>query len=217
MRIDHLMFAAADLNRGSDALESLFGVRPVPGGAHPGLGTCNALLGLEDGCYLELIAPHPDGTPPSSFGAALQALPAPALVTFAAASDDLAGVAATLTKHGCRSRGPIPTQRRTPVGDLLAWELLFARDHGFGSLCPFFIDWGHCRHPAADLTPVARLAELRLASPLAGPLDDLMRALDVAVGVEAAAAPSLRAVLRLPSGSEVTLESSPDTTALRFG
>ncbi len=217
MRIDHLMFAAADLDQGSDTLERLLGARPVPGGSHPRLGTRNALLGLGDGCYLELIAPQPDGIPDASFGAALLALAAPALVTFAVASRDLAGVAATLAQQGCSARGPIPTQRRTPDGDLLAWELLFPREHGFDSLCPFFIDWGSCRHPSADLPPVARLAELRLGSPLAGPLGELMDALDLPVRVEAAAAPCLSAALELPSGGLVLLESSERSVGLRFG
>ena len=44
--VDHLMWGAADLAEGMAEIRRLFEADPVPGGAHPGLGTCNALLGL---------------------------------------------------------------------------------------------------------------------------------------------------------------------------
>jgi hypothetical protein len=50
--IDHLMWAVPDLVAGVDRLESLTGVRAASGGAHPGMGTANALLGLGPGVYL---------------------------------------------------------------------------------------------------------------------------------------------------------------------
>src|SRR5262245_57770287 len=89
-RVDHLVYATPDLSRGVEEIEKLLGVRPTPGGQHPGRGTRNALVALGPTSYLEIVGPDPDQPPPKeprAFG--LDALAAPRLVGWAANTSDL--------------------------------------------------------------------------------------------------------------------------------
>mgnify|MGYP002652444142 CR=1 FL=1 len=66
---DHLVIAVPDLAESVEQCEAVLGIRPVPGGVHPGLGTANVLLGLDIGgtrarrAYLEILGPDPDQDP----------------------------------------------------------------------------------------------------------------------------------------------------------
>jgi catechol 2,3-dioxygenase-like lactoylglutathione lyase family enzyme len=60
MKLDHITFAAKDLEQGRQfALES-FGIEVPTGGVHPLMGTHNLLTRIDDGCFLEIIACHPE-------------------------------------------------------------------------------------------------------------------------------------------------------------
>ena len=84
-RIDHLVYATPDLAAGVERVEKLLGVRAVPGGQHPGAGTRNALIGLGDQVYLEIIGPDPDQPkPPRARRFGIDELKSPRLVTWAA-------------------------------------------------------------------------------------------------------------------------------------
>lgn len=60
--MDHLVFAAPDLEVGVRHVEDLFGMQMSPGGRHHGFGTHNRLLGLGPDCYMEVVAIDP-GSP----------------------------------------------------------------------------------------------------------------------------------------------------------
>ncbi|MEL7133528.1 MAG: VOC family protein, partial [Pseudomonadota bacterium] len=59
MIFDHLVVGATDLDAARAHVEDALGVAMQPGGAHAVFQTHNALLGLEDGIYIEAIAPNP--------------------------------------------------------------------------------------------------------------------------------------------------------------
>jgi hypothetical protein len=215
LAIDHLMWGAPDLALGMADAQKLFGIEPVPGGAHSGLGTRNALLGLGDAVYLEIIAPDLDQDLRGTLGERFQKLDACALVTWAARCNDLPNLASSSAAQGLKVRGPRRTQRRTPSGDLLEWELLFLGGHEFPGLIPFFIDWLGSPHPAAQNPRGGELLELVLRSPRHEEVAALLGGLGISLRVEPAAAPELEA--RIQVGSEViALTSSPQTQGFSF-
>ena len=206
--LDHLVLASASLERGSAWLEDLLGVGPGGGGAHPGWGTHNRLLRLDQGAYLELIAPDPGQGPPARprlFGLddpALRALIAerPRLIHYVMRTGDLAaaralldydpGVAEAISRGSLNWRLTVPPDGRRPEAGVL----------------PSLIDWGATPHPARAL-PDSGLELLSLA--VIAPAAVLARA-SAALGAhrispETGKRPRLRARLRGPAGT-VTLD-----------
>jgi hypothetical protein len=139
--VDHLVYAAADLEVGRDKIEQLLGVRPVLGGRHPQYGTHNALLSLGPATYLEIIAPDPELDVPERgvlFGA--DGVREPRLVTWALRSESIDDSAASASSAGV----------------------------GLGSLdgaVPFLISWGATPHPAGAAPRAGELVGLRIEHP----------------------------------------------------
>lgn len=161
MTLDHLVYATPDLEESVRLLAKLTGVRPVEGGAHPGLGTRNHLLGLGELRYLEIIGPDPEqGEPerPRPFG--IDELTEPRLAAWAVRAADIEARVARARTLGY-DPGPIePLSRRTPDGELLRWRLTYPYD----TVVPFLIDWGRTPHPARHL-PSVPLTSLAAAHP----------------------------------------------------
>ena len=109
--IDHFMYGVPSIEQGMQWAEQSFGVAPLYGGEHVGMGTCNALLSLGD-TYLELIAPDPAQQVAGGLGEKVAALSEPGLITWAARGD-LAQIAQVLNKCGVDTSGPSRTQRKT--------------------------------------------------------------------------------------------------------
>src|SRR5437016_13889505 len=63
--VDHILLPVADLDAGAQRLYEQYGLKGIPGGRHPGVGTANVIvpLGLQ---YLELIAVVAQGEAASS-------------------------------------------------------------------------------------------------------------------------------------------------------
>ncbi|MBH0619342.1 VOC family protein, partial [Salmonella enterica] len=137
---DHLLWAAPDLDDGIGVPAAATGVTPVPGGAHPGFGTRNALLSLGSS-YLEVISPDPAQDLAGNRGGRIAGLPRPGLLTFAVRTPDLAGFAAAARAAGLSVGEPVAMSRRRPDGLLLAWAVQHASSDAHLDLVPFAIDW----------------------------------------------------------------------------
>ena len=132
MRIDHVIYAAADLAEATGRLEALLELPAVGGGRHDGLGTHNRIIPLGGG-FLEVLAvADPDEAAGSPLGSALQARIASigeGLMGWAVAVDDVEALARAngleLTTIGRQGM----TARLTGVAEAMAEPML-----------PFFIE-----------------------------------------------------------------------------
>jgi hypothetical protein len=205
--IDHIVYAAVDLDAAVEDVARRFGVRPAPGGRHVGVGTRNYLLSLSEGTYLELIGPDPTQTMPT--GAAL-----PFGIHELQGPPRLAGFAITAGRGGggdgidtivarARAAGYDPgnvhdMQRATPDGGLLSWRLTLGRSHD--GLVPFVIDWLDSPHPSTTTPTGATLVALRAEHPDPASVIAAHQALGWAMDVSRGPAPALIATIETPNG-----------------
>lgn len=199
--IDHLVYGTPDVESTVAEIEHLTGVRAAPGGRHPGRGTHNALLGLGQGRYLEIIGPDPEQSglgSPLPFG--LDHLSRPRLVTWAAKAPDLEDRTESARAAGYDPGEILPRSRVTPDGRTLKWRLTsLGLDHP-DWLVPFLIDWQRSPHPS-DSTPAGlTLVELRATHPEPERIRKVLEALGVELPVTRGPGVSLLARLDTPRG-----------------
>src|SRR5262247_2147181 len=200
-RVDHLVYAAPDLNRGVEEIEKLLGVRATPGGQHPGRGTRNALIALGPATYLEIIAPDPEQPPPETprpFG--IDGLKKSRLVTWVAKGVDLERLRDEAARKGARLGEVISGSRRRPDGVLLSWRYTDPKTVLADGLVPFFIDWGQSPHPAQTAAAGGSLVALRAEHPDAQRVQRLLREFGLDLPVQSGAKPALIATIDSLSG-----------------
>jgi len=206
--VDHLLLGAADLDRGVEWVENLTGVRAMPAGSHPGVGTRNALAALGGRRYLEIIAPDPIQTT-YAFPVDVRGLNEPRLVTWAVTTTNLEELLSIARASGYAPSGPHPGARTRLDGKVLRWKLVrlqnpFDRD-GIQPF-PFFIDWAEdSAHPSTDSPTGCELASLTLGHPDAAPLAGALRRFGIEADVKQSPRATLIAILRTPKG-EVALK-----------
>ncbi|WP_425145468.1 VOC family protein [Deinococcus sp.] len=201
--LDHLVFAAADLELGRAELERRLGVPLEPGGEHLRYGTHNALLGLGE-AYLEVLAVNPAAPAPpfprwfeldtpqmrSRLAAGPQLIhwvcQVPYLDAALRLSTEAQGEAVRLSRGQSRWQLSVPPDGSLPLGGVL----------------PSLIEW-------ESLSPTARLPErgvrlmrLHLSTPDPARLHAALEtlgfsgtALDITAGP-----PRIEATLRTPNG-----------------
>ena len=201
--IDHLVYATPDLDAAVEWVAAAVGVRPTPGGRHPGLGTRNALLDIGRGAYLELIgvdqraASGPEG--PRPFG--LDRLAGPRLAAWAARADGIDQRVARARRFGY-DPGPVQSMsRRRPDGTELHWRLTSPGPQAVEVL-PFLIEWAdNGQHPSTTSAVGCRLVSFTGAHPEPDAIAPMLRALGVELAVEPASSPTLKAVIEGPAGT----------------
>jgi hypothetical protein len=140
------------LEEGVEHVRQALGVTVPQGGAHPLMGTHNCLMQLDDGLFLEIIAPNPEAKPqrPRWFAlndpgmrAALSS--SPRLITWVARTVDLATTLGSIS---------------APLGEIvnvsrgtLQWVIALPPDGSmpFGGAFPTIIQWPRGPHPASGM------------------------------------------------------------------
>jgi hypothetical protein len=140
--IDHIVIAGRDLNQLVEDFTA-FGLTPDPGGVHADGQTHNALIGFEDGSYLELIAPVPGQNATNHSWAAFMETNA-GVCAWAIRSADIHSDVAAYRARGVSVAEPRQGGRSRPDGVRLEWSVASMGEGALGAALPFLIQ---------DLTP----------------------------------------------------------------
>jgi hypothetical protein len=164
--VDHLIYAAPDLDQGIQEMERLLGRRAAVGGRHPDFGTRNALLGLGPQTYIEIIAPDPGlAGPPRGRLFGLDRLEHPRLVTWVLRDEAIETRAAAARKAGLALGEVQQGSRVRPDGVVVSWKVTDPYAMPLDGTVPFLIAWGATPHPAASLAAAGQLLELKAEHP----------------------------------------------------
>ncbi len=199
--LDHLVYTVPDLAAATAMFARALGVAPSFGGEHSAeYGTCNALLSLGEGQYLELLAPDPKAVALTEFARAIASRHEGDIISFAIASRDLAAVAARAAAVGLRTRPGAANSRVTPEGQLLRWQGLYLDSDHYRGLVPFYIDWLESTHPSATSARGTGLRDVFVTHPEPDGLRAIYRALEIGIPVRFGNRSSIVAVME--SGDE---------------
>jgi catechol 2,3-dioxygenase-like lactoylglutathione lyase family enzyme len=199
MRIDHVIYAAPDLEDAVTVINSRLGVRAVGGGQHLGQGTHNKLLALGPLAYLEIIAPDPEQPEPGvprPYG--VDGVKRAGLVGWAIACDDIDEAVGEARARGFDPGDVIDGQRLTATGTMLRWRV--TRNAVAAGVIPFLISWGDTPHPGTTATPGLTLESLSIEHPEPDSVVARLRCLDAEVEVRPAREPALVLRVQGPTG-----------------
>ena len=203
MHVDHLIYAAPDLEAAVADLAERLGVRAAGGGQHVGQGTHNRLLALGPRTYLEIVAPdprQPEPAAPRPYG--VDGVTQPGLVGWALECEDVAVAVSRARARGFDPGDPIAGQRVTPEGTRLRWRL--SRNALAAGVVPFLISWGDTEHPATTAPGGLALVSVTVEHPDPDSVRRAIAALGGHPEVRTAPRPALLARIR-GSGGEVNL------------
>lgn len=172
MNLDHIAISGKTLPEAQAHVQEALGVSLQAGGEHDVFFTHNALLGLDDGLYLEAIAINPAAPVPDRprwFDLDSFTGP-PRLTNWICRCDDLE---ATLAALDADFGMPVALSR----GDL-RWRMAVPRTGilPFDNCAPALIEWQAGGHPSQRLADSGvRLRRLTIRHPQAGALHDVLK------------------------------------------
>jgi hypothetical protein len=160
-------------------------------------------LSLGAGHYLEIIAPDPLQSA-YNFQIDVRPLTEPRVITFAAATNDIEGIASIARRAGYRVFGPAAGSRVLTSGKTLRWRTLGVLNKlGSDGIepVPFFIQWDpDAPHPSKSAPAGCELELLEFQHPNPQDLSAVLRTLGIDSKVSQAGAARIVATLKTPRG-----------------
>jgi len=206
--LDHIVVVCDDLESGVLRFAALTGVRAVYGGTHASGLTHNALVGLGDRRYLEILAPvKGPGPQDDEWTRAAHTAAVPRVFTYCLRSTgSLSELAALGARQGWPPCTVATNGRTTPEGMRLRWQWLAPQVAPFGFSFPFFIDWLDSVHPSEALRNARphdgiRLGHFAVGHPEAERLGRLLSELGTPIDTYRAASAEFRVLLDTPKGA----------------
>ncbi|WP_299767920.1 VOC family protein [uncultured Dokdonia sp.] len=201
--IDHIVYAVSDLDLARKEFEKKLGVTPIFGGHHTTEGTKNALINLQDGMYLELIAiDHNTKNSIQNRWMGVDVLTKNQITRLALKSKNLAKDSRILKKYhpamGLQKQG----SRHTASGLVLQWELLMPLPTPEVELIPFMLDWSKSNTHPHDILPNmgCKLVEIRATHPTPEKVQPFLKEIGYHFHIEKGEQITLQAVLETPNG-----------------
>ncbi len=186
-----------------DTFETLLGVRPIFGGNHQSFGTKNALINLDHGIYLELLAADEDNSTvskPRWMG--VDRLTKNQITRWALKSDVMAKDARTLKKYHSQMGTLTQGSRNTKEGFLLHWELLMPLADPEVELVPFAIDWRKSEQHPSEMLPNMKCCFLGLKGihPQPEIFDEVFKKLGFELSIDKGKETALKLQVQCPNG-----------------
>jgi hypothetical protein len=203
-KIDHIVYTVPNLEEAVAELEARLGVKPLIGGRHDTQGTRNALINLNDGAYLEILAADDENTnipPPRWMG--VDVLSRPRITRWALKSNNLTTDGKVLREHDPALGHTKAGSRQRPDGSMLRWELILPTSVPEVDVIPFMVDWSQSDiHPHEALPDMGcSIIELLLQHPEPERIQPVLQELGVKVPVTKGEEPDIILVLRCPAGN----------------
>lgn len=136
LKIDHVTIAAPRLEPLQQAFTDV-GMAPDYGGPHSNNITHMALVGFDDGSYVELISTLTPGATSPWWHAHIAGDAGPC--AWAIEVEDVAAEAARVGALGIPVEGPRYYARERPDGTRIEWDLAILGGEGMGAVLPFII------------------------------------------------------------------------------
>jgi hypothetical protein len=195
MILDHFAWATPSLQEATNYYERLSGVKPAPGGAHPGKGTRNALVSLGPKLYLAIDGPDHTQTLDNNNGAWMAKLTAPRMNEFVVSVRDIGLTQGILERLGFASEIEHHSRKRADDADIAVLALRLV-DHPYGVAMPGFLQWLTDKHPALDAAAGSKLVAFQIDHPESASIRALYADLGLDIQVAQAQCPALRVKIR---------------------